>query len=535
MPRSSSTAAATASGPSRPPRRWWALNAAAMQRVQRLLRGQGHATDDGQREQHRKPAQAPSIRASSSAVSRSSSAEAVTRLAPARSPGASRVMSDRLRLDGDGGPVGGRARRVGDGELQQVRVPVVHDPVLRPGQPRREPAAHRAAAAAEVVDHEAAGRGEVPREALGELGRARRRVGRLAQDEPLRADPDGLRDHRAAPARPSRSSRRDALALTTPARTSATADAVAAHGRSVARRSRAARRSRSRSSASSSQARSAAPRAAGSPGGTSSPGRVPSSPMPERLGHSADLGGEDRHAAGQRLGDDHAVRLGVRGEHEQVRGGVRAVELLAGARSREAHPVAQPELPRAPAHAIGERRVADQAAHARRSATTGPSPSRARRAARRGPCPASAPRRRAASRRPRSPARGAAASTPGSATCTRSAGSAYSSASRRRVHALVVTTAAAAARTRARALAPRRPRLGGRWPSGMCTSTTCRSRSACGTSTSGAADAISPSSSTTAPSGIRRMACVERGVRRRTACSCTAQPSAASPRQTRRS
>ena len=38
-------------------------------------------------------------------------------------------------------------------------------------------------------------------------------------------------------------------------------------------------------------------------------------------------------------------------------------------------------------------------------------------------------------------------STPGSVTCTRSAGSAYSSPSRRRLHALVVTTAAAAART----------------------------------------------------------------------------------------
>ena len=57
----------------------------------------------------------------------------------------------------------------------------------------------------------------------------------------------------------------------------------------------------------------------------------------------------------------------------------------------------------------------------------------------------SAPRR--ASR-----ARGRPASTPGSATCTRSAGSEYRSSSRRRVHALVVTTAAAAdstARSRA--------------------------------------------------------------------------------------
>ena len=65
-----------------------------------------------------------------------------------------------LRLDGDRGPVGGRPGQVGGGDLEQVRVAVVHDPVLRPGQPWREPAAHRAGAAAEVVDHLAAGRRE---------------------------------------------------------------------------------------------------------------------------------------------------------------------------------------------------------------------------------------------------------------------------------------------------------------------------------------------------------------------------------------
>ena len=269
------------------------------------------------------------------------------RLAPARSSGVSRVMSDRL-VSRVTAARRRPARRGGHGKLEQLGIAVVHHPVLGPGQPRREPAAHRAAAAAEVVDHEAAGRGEVLREALGELGRARRRVGRLAQDQPLRADPDGLRAHRAAPAR-------------TPERT----DVVAGHPRSDARRSRAARRRRPRSSASPSQARSAAPRAAGSPGATSSPGRVPSCAVPEGLGHPADVGGEDRQPAGQRLGDDHAVGLGVRGEHEQVRGGVGAVELRAGARSREAHPVAQPLRPGRAAHAVGERRVAVQAAHAR--------------------------------------------------------------------------------------------------------------------------------------------------------------------------
>ena len=86
-----------------------------------------------------------------------------------------------------------------------------------------------------------------------------------------------------------------------------------------------------------------------------------------------------------------------------------------------------------------------------------------------------------------------AGSTPGSATCTHCR--AYSSSSRRRVHSLVVTTAVAAART-----SRSRPS-----PSGMCIRTTWRSLRACGTSASGAGDAISPSSRTTAPSGSPRI------------------------------
>ena len=69
---------------------------------------------------------------------------------------------------------------------------------------------------------------------------------------------------------------------------------------------------------------------------------------------------------------------------------------------------------------------------------------------------------------------------PGSATWTASGGSAYWASSRRRVHALVVTTAAAADRTAHSRAARRRPRAGGPSPSGMCTSTTSRSRRACG-------------------------------------------------------
>ena len=350
------------------------------------------------------------------------------RLAPARSPGASRVMSDRLAST-----VTAHRRRprrgVGDGELQQACVPVVDHPVLRPGQPRREPAAHRAAAAAEVVDHEAAGRGEVPREALGELGRARRRVGRLAQDEPLRADRDAARA--THPRRSREDAGDDGRRRRPPAQRRAPlaggpAQAPAQPGVAEPGPQRGAEGRRV-------AGRDEQPR----------PGTV--LPVPERLGHPADLGCEDRQAAGEGLGDDHAVRLGVRGEHEQIRGGVRAVEPGAGARSQEAHPVAQPARARrrrrrrTPGRGPGCPRTRSArtscVAVASASSSTSCPLSRVTGATQSSASPAALPGARPA------------ASTPGSATCTRSAGSAYSSPSRRRVHALVVTTAAAAART----------------------------------------------------------------------------------------
>ena len=172
-----STATATASGPSRRPlsvvRRWWASNAAATRASSGSagVRSTRPTTDSVSSTGHPAPAQTVTSPASSSPVSRSSSAEAVMRVAPARSPGSSRVMSDCLRLDGDRGPVGGLAGEVGGGDCQQVGVPVVHDPVLRPGQQWREPAAHRPGAAAEVVDHPAAGRREASPRA-GRRGRA---------------------------------------------------------------------------------------------------------------------------------------------------------------------------------------------------------------------------------------------------------------------------------------------------------------------------------------------------------------------------
>ena len=139
---------------------------------------------------------------------------------------------------------------------------------------------------------------------------------------------------------------------------------MADHPASDARRSRAARRNRSRRSASPSQARSAAPSAAGSSGGTSRPGPDAVGGVTEGLRHAADVGRDDRQATRQRLGHDHAVGLGARRQHQQVRGGVAALEIGAGPRAREAHPIAQPASSAAATETLDERRVAVQAAHA---------------------------------------------------------------------------------------------------------------------------------------------------------------------------
>ena len=178
-------------------RRWWASNAAAT----RPSSGSAGAsstrptTDSVSSTGHPTAAQTSTSPASSSPVIRSSSAEAVIRLAPARSSGRSCGDVRQPRLDDDGGAVGGRAGRVGGGDLQQVGVAVVHDPVLRPRQERREPPAHRSAAAGEVVDHRAAGRRELPPELLDQVARPGGGVGRLAQVEPFGADPDLLDGH----------------------------------------------------------------------------------------------------------------------------------------------------------------------------------------------------------------------------------------------------------------------------------------------------------------------------------------------------
>ncbi len=222
--------------------------------LRRIGRGERHAADDGQREQHRQPgagAEHPGkLLRGQQVEQRRGDDEARAREVFGREAGD--VGSPGL--DGDRG-----AWRVGGDEFEQVGVAGrCTTQVLRPGQPRGEPTAHRAAAAPQVVDHERAG-GEPLREALGELARACGRVGGLAQGQPAGADADGLRAHRAAPA---------SAAAT---RSWSPASRAASRGAP-----RAARRRRPRSSASPSHRRSAAPRAAASPGGISSPGRVPS-------------------------------------------------------------------------------------------------------------------------------------------------------------------------------------------------------------------------------------------------------------------
>ncbi len=109
------------------------------------------------------------------------------------------------------------------------------------------------------------------------------------------------------------------LMRATSARTRESRAEVAGQPGSVARRSRAARRQRRRSSASVEPAtqrggerrrvvrrhEQAGPAAAGT--------------TAEGLRQAADVRRDDRQPARQRLGDDHAVGLGARGQHQQVR------------------------------------------------------------------------------------------------------------------------------------------------------------------------------------------------------------------------
>ena len=328
------------------------------------------------------------------------------RVASARSPGASRVMSDCLVSTVTAAPSAASPGRSVGGDGQQIGVPVVHDPVLRSGQPRREPAAHRPGAAAQVVDHLATGRRKMPPQLFDEVGRAGRSVGRLAEGEPRPADPDALGGHREAPARTPASGgrggrppgeRRAALA-------GGAAGPVPQLGVGEPRPERRAERRRV-------------------VGRNEQPGPDPVGAVTESLGQPADLGCDDRQAAGQRLGDDHAVGLGARRQHEQVRGGVAALEVDSGPRSRRS---ARGRRSRRPVRGGEDRRRTPgrgPGCPRTRSATTGRRSSPAHRAARRAPCRGVTAATQSSSRPAAVPAARSAASTPGWATCTRSAGS----------------------------------------------------------------------------------------------------------------
>ena len=131
--------------------------------------------------------QAAARASTSSAVSRSSSADAVTSDVPASCAASRPVRSPGSVRGGDRRAVGRRPGQAGLRASQQRGVAVVQDPVLRAGQLRREPAAQRAGAAAEVADRPAgARRRSRPRGERGAARASRGGVGGLAQREPVR-------------------------------------------------------------------------------------------------------------------------------------------------------------------------------------------------------------------------------------------------------------------------------------------------------------------------------------------------------------
>ena len=308
------------------------------------------------------------------------------------------------------------------------------------------------------------------------------------------------------------------------------------------------RRSRARRAGSPSQRRSAAARAPGRPAAPAGRaaarrrrGRAPRARRRRRVA-------EHRQAAGQRLGDDHAVGLGARGEDEQVgrrRRRRRARRRRAG--PVKPHPVAEPD-------GRGPRRAAGRRTPGRRS--SGPTQRAApRQVARRRPAPSSstswplagvtAPTQSSAGRRrrPGASARrvdaGLGDVRPGPGRARRCSRSHSPGPAAGRHHG--------GARRSARPRASRRP---GARPGRRRRAACARARRAAagrppGTSTSGAARRDQP----VEQHEPRRRACRpgrprarprdgrvgHAASRRRRPCSCTAQPSAASPSQTRRS
>ena len=264
------------------------------------------------------------------------------RLAPARSPGCSRVMSDCRASTVTAAPSAfgpGTAAAA----ISATRIAVVHDPVLRAGQQRRKPAAHRARAAAEVVDDLEAGCRKLSREVFDQVSRTRRRVGGLAQREQLRP------------------TRMTGALVVPPGQDACEHGRLVDHAGSDARRSRAARRKRARSPASSSQARSAAERRRvigqrRGPGGSRRRCRA----LPPRRRH------RPRPPAGR----------GPAPRSRPCRTSRRAMPAPADRRRRsgdeigpahgsaKGHAVAQARLAHAPTELLHQRRVAVQAAHA---------------------------------------------------------------------------------------------------------------------------------------------------------------------------
>ena len=74
-------------------------------------------------------------------------------VAPARSSRRSRVISVCFASRVMAAPSAAGPGRWAAASCQQFRVQVVHYPMLGPGKEWRQPAAHLAGAAAEVVDH----------------------------------------------------------------------------------------------------------------------------------------------------------------------------------------------------------------------------------------------------------------------------------------------------------------------------------------------------------------------------------------------
>ncbi len=349
-----SAAAPTASGPSSwpspSPRRWWALKADAIASSNGSdgARATRPVTEMVSNAKQPASTQDRAIRSTSAAVSMSSNADAVINDAPDRSRSVKTGDVALPRLDGYLRAVGRQWWTIDGRAAEQIGVPVVHHPLLRPEscgasqraiepvpQPRSCTTTGRLAGkrcrtfATKSVARAAASAGSRNASQSGLTVTTAGTTGSRRGRREYARDP--LDGRRPAGQRPATLLRRHAEAAPQLGIAQPTRERGGERGR-VTRRDE-------------------------------QTWTAPVSRVTESVRQPTDGRRDHRQATRERLGDDHPVGLAERRDHEHVRGGISQVELVARTRAGETDPIADSGLLRPAVQEIGEVTIAIEGSH----------------------------------------------------------------------------------------------------------------------------------------------------------------------------